>query len=142
MEAKRSPWSFKLITFIKALWFAGGKAFVGPSAMIFFVETYQIWIVWRWTSCLNQWDWISIWLRLGCIFIAILTSSCIIYYLLHWILIALKRISNRNFINREKYIVSLAVCNTTRSFTSVEKVVIVFCLLALHAIESPNNFIL
>ena len=45
------------------------------------------------------------------------------------------------FIRREKYINSFVVCKIASSLVSVDEVVTVSCLLALHATDLPNNFI-
>ena len=46
------------------------------------------------------------------------------------------------YIKREKQIASFAVFDMAKSSASVEKVVTVSCLLALHATAPPNNFMI
>ena len=142
MEARRFFWSSRPIILIKALWFASIKAFVRPSIIIFFIGTYQVWIVWRWTTCLSQWKWISIWRSLVCSFIAFLTRSRIVYWLSHSIVGAFGRINIRDFISQERNIASLAICKAVRNSVSIEEVVTVSCLLALYVTAPPNNVII
>ena len=106
-----------------------------------FVGTQKISIDFCCISCLSQCKWMLMCRSLVYNFIILLTRSQIVCQLSHLIMSALGRTRVRAFIRQKRYIAFLAVCNTARSSASVEDVVTISCLFALHAIAPPKSFI-
>ena len=86
----------------KASKFATVRGFVRPSTAIFFVGTQRRWIVFRYTSCLSQWEWISTWRSLVWSFVDSSTKSRIVWALLYSTVRASGMDNVRAFIKRER----------------------------------------